>query len=140
MLDQITTKICTQCKLSKSLSMFHNSNGPKGGPLHKQARCKSCNSIKTKQWNKNNREKYLANTRNLNLKRLYGMSLLVYEIMKEEQHGLCAICKREADLVVDHDHRTGTVRGLLCQSCNRGMGMLGEDNLQSAMAYVQANG
>lgn len=43
-----------------------------------------------------------------------------------EQNGVCAICKEEVKLCIDHNHETGKVRGLLCQKCNAGVGMLRE--------------
>lgn len=55
------------------------------------------------------------------LKRLYGVSKEQYEGMLSKQGGCCAICKRPPKryrLAVDHDHKTGKVRGLLCSPCN----------------------
>src|SRR5579872_1505679 len=61
------------------------------------------------------RRKYVANT--------YGVPVGWYEAQVEKQNGLCAICGnppqgRRKRLVVDHDHVTGKVRELLCDSCN----------------------
>jgi hypothetical protein len=62
------------------------------------------------------------------LKRLYGITIEDYAAMLESQGYVCAICKEECktknSLSVDHDHKTGKVRGLLCNACNRAIGML----------------
>ena len=52
-----------------------------------------------------------------------------FEKMLILQGGLCALCRKKSrrTLHVDHDHRSGRVRGLLCNSCNRGLGYLGDD-------------
>lgn len=73
------------------------------------------------------------------LRRLYGIDLAALESMTEEQQHLCMICKRERPLVVDHNHDTGIVRSLLCQSCNRGLGSFGEDVgvILAAAAYLK---
>lgn len=54
------------------------------------------------------------------------------------QQGRCAICGRKGALVVDHDHNTDEVRGLLCGNCNTGLGMLQDDEavIARALAYV----
>ena len=60
------------------------------------------------------------------------------------QEGKCAICGREEErfarsLHVDHDHKTGQVRGLLCHGCNVGMGSMGDDIgvLQKSIEYLE---
>lgn len=60
------------------------------------------------------------------IKRLYGLEYGDYQKIYQQQDGKCALCKRpqipETHLAVDHDHKTGMVRGLLCQQCNRILG------------------
>lgn len=72
------------------------------------------------------------------LKGLYGISLTDFNAMKEQQGNSCAICKKGRKLVVDHDHTTGEIRGLLCARCN---GILGdfehEEWRRSALAYLK---
>lgn len=64
----------------------------------------------------------------------------MFEAMYFEQDGKCAIpvCRREAK-VVDHDHVTGIVRGLLCQGCNVALGFL-EDVLWTTGAHEYLEG
>ena len=54
------------------------------------------------------------------LRQRYGIGLEEFETMLVEQGGRCAACGRsDRRLIVDHDHATGVVRGLVCASCNR---------------------
>ena len=77
------------------------------------------------------------------LKKLYGISLEEYEALLDSQDGVCAICKETPRnnrfLGVDHDHDTGRVRGLLCTTCNVGLGALHDsvEILRSALAYLE---
>lgn len=84
---------------------------------------------------------------NAYLMRTYGISLIEYEKMHEKQKGLCAICKGEGfvmkechslKLVVDHCHKGGHVRGLLCHNCNRALGLLKDcpTALSNAIKYL----
>lgn len=78
----------------------------------------------------------------VHLRRHYGLALEQFEEMKQAQGGRCAICRTEARLAVDHDHVTGAVRALLCDLCNRGIGMLRESRevLLSAIEYLERHG
>lgn len=82
-----------------------------------------------------------------NIKHSFGISPKQYQQMFDEQKGLCAICERHQKnfkrrLAIDHDHHTGKIRGLLCASCNSGLGKLQDsvDYLESAIIYLQRNG
>ncbi len=84
-----------------------------------------------KRWQAQNPEKL----KGLQIKRFWPGStweeaLEKYEQLHRRQKGACAICmeaKEVRQLSVDHSHKTGKVRGLLCGRCNRGLGMF-EDN------------
>lgn len=78
------------------------------------------------------------------LKSIYGISINEYRGMYKSQNGKCAICNKDYELgsnvglAVDHCHKHGHVRGLLCTSCNNGLGRF-EDNvefLSNAIAYL----
>lgn len=85
--------------------------------------------------------------------RLYGLSLEGFEAMKVAQEGLCALCGEpprvqvsgKSALEVDHDKRTGRVRGLLCKRCNVLLGMVDDDPdrlariTATALAYLGAD-
>jgi len=78
-----------------------------------------------------------------------GCSNEQYRVLFEKQDGKCAICGvteghrsrygRVCRLAVDHDQRTGKVRGLLCNSCNRGLGRFKDSikTLEAALRYLQ---
>ena len=58
------------------------------------------------------------------IRKCYGLTLDEYEALKAAHAGKCAICGKEADLDVDHDHKSGKVRGLLCTKCNIRVGWI----------------
>ncbi len=75
------------------------------------------------------------------LRHLYGLSEADHDAIRIHQKGLCAICLTETRaLCVDHDHKTGKVRGLLCRSCNTGLGGFKDDlpALERAQKYLLA--
>jgi hypothetical protein len=96
--------------------------------------------------------KFGAGTREQQLRRrrlreAYKLSEDDYDLMHAAQHGRCAICGKvdatetQHALVVDHDHSTGEVRGLLCNNCNVGLGFLQDDEevLRGAVAYLASH-
>ncbi|KKK92520.1 hypothetical protein LCGC14_2702080, partial [marine sediment metagenome] len=94
------------------------------------------------RWKSWKRTTYKRHGKEYHLK-AYGLSMKQYREILTKQKGGCAICcsasNREKYLCVDHDHRTGTVRGLLCGHCNKGIGFF-KDNpklLDKASRYVR---
>jgi len=81
------------------------------------------------------------------LKSAYGITPEKYDEMLAAQGGVCAICKNEDTkhksnyFPVDHNHSTGEVRGLLCSTCNTGLGLFGDsiDTLMGAAAYLMSS-
>jgi hypothetical protein len=90
-------------------------------------RCKTCMS---------------ASDQAKHLQRTYGMSVADLDAMLDAQHGVCAICQTGPAVHVDHDHRSGRVRGLLCFRCNAAIGQLGDDPLvvRRAARYLERGG
>ena len=98
-----------------------------------------------------NHDKYLAAQRVLNirnkakyadyrLQRKHGITLGDKILLISQQDGRCAICKTKATKFhVDHNHKTNTVRSLLCETCNVGLGSF-QDNamlLLAASEYIK---
>jgi len=95
---------------------------------------------KSKAWHKSNKER----VRHLNLVRDFGITLDEYNKLLTKQNECCAICKIHQNelniaLAVDHDHKTGKIRGLLCTSCNNGLGRFkdNKDLLSEAIKYLR---
>jgi hypothetical protein len=101
--------------------------------------------FENKEYVKAKRQENSLKRRNTTLKRKYGLCLDDFSRMMQEQEGKCAICLVKAEdtmnkkLYVDHNHLTGAVRALLCNSCNSGIGFLREDLgiIQRASDYLK---
>lgn len=68
----------------------------------------------------------------------YGLTHEEYTVLYDTQQGRCALCAAEGELLVDHCHATGRVRGLLCHLCNSGLGMFKDNRevLAKAIMYL----
>jgi hypothetical protein len=85
-----------------------------------------------------NKEKAAATHRDWCRKRMYGISTEEYQSLLLLQGGHCAICPNTATLGVDHCHKTGTVRGILCRNCNLMLGhaMDRQQTLEAGRDYL----
>lgn len=123
-------RMCTKCGVTKPVSDFHKNGTLRGVPKFK-TECKEC------------RKAAPDATRPYHLKSRYGITISDYDRMEQEQNGLCLICHRPETqrkrLAVDHCHKTGKVRGLLCTTCNSAIGHLLDDPdvIDRAAAYVR---
>ena len=87
------------------------------------------------------RKHWSQESRNDRLQRQYSITEELYSKIFQKQEGRCAICnchQHYQRLSVDHDHKTGMVRGLLCTNCNRGLGRFFDSaiRLSAASAYI----
>ena len=131
------TKVCYSCKQEKQLTEFYKSTAS-----GHQKECKKCNAERKSKWHKTEVGK--LSSANTKLKRRFGIDMAEYNRMLEKQEGKCLICESTEShlghrLAVDHCHTTGAIRGLLCKSCNVGIGNLKDDiNLvEKAVAYLK---
>jgi hypothetical protein len=136
-------KVCKDCKRElPSDEFYENSNGSG----NRQAYCKSCHHKRSNQWRDTNVDRSRVINRNAHIRSLYGIEPEEYFALLESQGGVCAICKlppkgthsRNKYLHVDHNPKTGLVRGLLCDSCNNGLGRFEDDpeRLRRAADYL----
>jgi hypothetical protein len=92
-------------------------------------------------------DSHRARSRKSQLKLSYGLTVEDYDLMLQAQECKCAICGTKTPtgkwkvFAVDHCHKTGIVRGLLCNECNRGMGLLKDsaELLRKAADYLDAS-
>ncbi|MGW5429096.1 endonuclease VII domain-containing protein [Streptomyces sp. NPDC004059] len=110
-------KHCQGCGEVKPRSAWHRG---------KASRCKACRAV---------------DDRRHHLRRQYGLTETERDAMVASQYGLCAICLAALPAHVDHWHKTGRVRGVLCFNCNSAIGKLRDDPgaARRAAAYLEGN-
>lgn len=119
-------KRCRDCGLTWPASEFQQKTSKVDGL---ESYCRSCSRERQRLYN---------------LSR-YGLTLEAYDALMERQGGVCAACGdrptkgKGRRLHVDHDHATGTVRGLLCQACNLAIGHTGDkvERLRGLIKYLE---
>lgn len=148
MSEQETSKACCNSKCTQvnpqTLAKFFKRASAKDGL---DSQCSACHSLYYRVYRTLNKKKIQDRQVMSN----YGLDGAAYARMAAQQDFRCAICRNPETrvrggnllrLAVDHCHRTGTVRGLLCNNCNRGLGLL-KDNialLMRAVAYLVKGG
>lgn len=132
---------CSVCGIRKPLSDFPPDKGTKSG---KHSRCYVCKRNNEREYQKT--EKYLNRRRAMEWKRrgIKDISTQKYSDLLKAQNKKCAICGTDKNisgkvLCVDHDHKTGLTRGLLCTKCNLGIGYLKDDLdiIYKAVSYLE---
>jgi recombination endonuclease VII len=127
-------KYCKNLECQKIANFNRGSKFRKSNKLHLEKYYKEYDMV--------NAERRKITGRNGHLKRKYGITSEDYNRMFEQQDGKCAICGRVGEkLHVDHNHKTGKVRKLLCFHCNAGLGHFIENPklLLRAIKYLKEN-
>lgn len=150
--EVLIEKICCKCKNKKPINEFGKDKHNKDGLTYD---CKICRNQlandriedkpsyykgrneKTKSYRKqyNSKDENKQRQRNLELIKNFNITLEEYDKLLKQQNGVCAICGgkqnsiRNKNFAIDHCHTTGKIRGLLCDSCNRGIGLF-KDNIE----------
>lgn len=149
-------KQCAACKETKSLSEFYDEGRTSlivGKRLDgKVPYCRDCTKVRAKEYRDRKRaenlELWRLNQRRHQRKYNYGLTQEQYDAMLLAQGCVCAICNAEpigngkwSILYVDHNHKTGKIRKLLCKDCNDLIARAEEDIsiLESAIQYLKEN-
>lgn len=148
-------KVCSTCKIRKPIDDFYKRSSSPDGKANDCSDCVKARTKKwrglpanrkrqieaSKRWRLNNPGRTAQLVRRHKLKIKYGLREETYLAMLEEQKHQCAICKTSGkNLVVDHCHQSGQVRGLLCSNCNAALGFL-KDSVEvfiRAAEYLRA--
>lgn len=142
-------KVCKICQQEKSNEMY-----PKGAGCKDNLRpeCKVCFYESRKNYNKLNRAKINEWKRKSSIRRKLNISIQDYELMFSSQDGKCRICLTtnpngedkngtKKHFAIDHCHKTNKIRGLLCNTCNTGLGLFNDsvERLTEAIEYLRQN-
>jgi hypothetical protein len=144
----VETKTCKDCGQNLPLTEFTKSG------KYIRSYCRECSNRKCaeyavnnrekrnerlKKWRANNKEAASALDKRRMFRRNYGLTVQQVEAMKNAQDSKCAICGVVTKLFVDHCHRTGIVRQMLCCSCNTYLGRIesNPDILSAIHQYLQ---
>lgn len=138
---------CKACKSAKSRAWYHaTSERQKArGRRRYQTNGREMRAAALR-WYETNRAHALELKREWAIRTAFGMTLKEYDALVVAQGGSCALCRKPPErkgrrpLHVDHCHDTGVVRGLLCRSCNVGLGHFKDSPslLRAAAAYLEA--
>jgi len=148
-----TEKACTKCGEVKPLDQFHKRSSARDG---RQPQCATCATAAVIEHNQRNPKDHAKRVREYyrkhperkadsHLKWRLGLPYGTYDQMIAAQGGVCAICGTDEPggnaknrFHMDHDEATGKVRGLLCTSCNNGIGRFSHDpdRIRKAIDYL----
>lgn len=160
---------CRTCETAKSLTEYHKNPQNKSGLEHRCKQCRADlararyfkdvdkSRARQKENQARHRERRSLYRQNSYAKQRYGVSGAELaeraERLRQEQNGRCAVCRKKGDvlglvkkagvkerrLVMDHDHKTGLLRDLLCDHCNKALGNVFEDPqiIEALLMYVR---
>lgn len=125
---------CADCGQHKDFEDFPRNRRM---PFGRHWYCKACHNARNRRFRRK-----VGGTRKYHLKARYGLTLEEFDRRVKAQNGVCAVCKEAPATDVDHDHRTGRVRGILCEPCNGSIGLFHDDPkiIRKAIEYLVRHG
>ena len=136
--NSATHKRCPKCGERKERSEYWNDASRPDGIT---AYCKPCKAEVTNMHVSKNMGYYKNSWKAYDLKRKYDLSMEEFENMLKNQDYKCDICHKEIKTysAVDHDHKTGKIRSLLCRKCNLGLGAAKDNTeiLENMIKYLE---
>lgn len=139
--DTPGTRLCNACGVEKPNREFWRSSISRTGLM---ANCADCTAATNRNSHATSKGRGKHRARHLQI--CFGITVEQYNELLADQSGGCGICGRTAaevdprqELAVDHCHKTGKVRGILCKHCNFAIGRLGDDidGLLRALTYLR---
>jgi len=129
-------------KISERNKKYRENNKEKISEINKKYRENNKERVaeRVKNWAENNRERVREIEKRNRFKREYGITLEERDTMYDNQNGCCSICNTPQEtLCIDHNHITGTVRGMLCTPCNLALGWVRDDinTLENMIEYLK---
>ncbi|SCF25014.1 Recombination endonuclease VII [Micromonospora purpureochromogenes] len=156
MFDLRSGKVRPQCKPALPLTEFHRDRRRVDALAFY---CKACATARSEESRrrrgiapqkrspvpvaeglKETRQRLHGGSREYHLRRRYGVGQKEFDELLAEQGGVCAICGGADPQHLDHDHRTGWVRGILCFNCNGGLGQFRDSPTRLARAITYLRG
>jgi Recombination endonuclease VII len=131
---------CTKCGEGKPRDQFGTHLDQKSRRRYRCSQCRECDRKWHREHHKTPKRQAQHAAKNM---AKYGLTVDQYNAMAEAQGGVCYICRKpetvRTRLSVDHCHATGKVRGLLCLSCNNGLGWFQDDigRMLAAVEYLK---
>ncbi|MFE9959583.1 endonuclease VII domain-containing protein [Micromonospora sp. NPDC005299] len=124
-------KWCPDCEQIKPVEDFPRTTRGSG----RHSYCKPCHNARGNE----TKQRLYGGNREYHLRRRYGIGQKEFDELLAEQGGVCAICGSPDPEHLDHDHRTGWVRGILCFNCNGGLGQFKDspESLARAITYLR---
>ena len=131
-------RACIKCSFEKPLESFPVIKGTS----RRRTECRKCRAKQASQWRADPKNSGMVRAHKLKDK--FGITPEEYERLLYIQNYRCAICEKKQlhvrrRLAVDHDHKTGKIRGLLCTGCNPALGGFGDnpETLRRAAYYLE---
>ncbi len=137
--------VCNPCRLAQRRDRYRkNAASEKAASLARYHKNSAKARVSMAAWAQANKARRAKYHRKSQLRRAYGLSVEDYQTMLEMQGDACGLCGKSAaeegrQLSVDHCHRSGQVRALLCTCCNTGLGKFADSPalLRIAARYLE---